>query len=182
MAKPGDQQFQAKESDQQPSAGTSAFHADSDLANPKNQRVADKTQVAQTSDDDLTIMDGEKFIRKYGTDEDFIKAQREELRTQFGLPANASSKQFYEAVADDAMFKLRNKDAEDRYLVFEGLKEMGIAPKEATRDKLVAAMLKRDGGEPTTPGGKPDYEKAEQNMHLRFLNQIKSGDIKIDYN
>lgn len=179
MARPGDNQFQPQESDQQGAGNSpSAFQADSNLADPKNQRVADKTQVAQAADDDLTIMDGEKYIRKFGTDEDFIKAQRVELRTQFGLPANATSKQFYEAVADDALFKIKHKDAEDRDLAFEGLKTFGIAPKDATRANLVAAMLKRDGGLSSAAGAQPDYDKAERTMHERFLADIKSGAIR----
>jgi|AGTN01.1.fsa_nt_gi hypothetical protein len=179
MARPGDNQFQPQESDQQGAGNSaSAFHADSNLADPKNQRVADKTQVAQVADDDLTIMDGEKYIKKFGTDEDFIKAQATELRTQFGLPANATSKQFYEAVADDALFKVRHKDAEDRDLALEGLRNFGIAPKDATRENLVAAMLKRDGGVSSMPFAQADYEKAERTMHERFLADIRSGDIR----
>lgn len=187
MAKSGDQQFNAKESGgeiQSPGgadAVQSRLQADSDLADPKNQR-SDTTMVAQQSTEGRHIFDGPAYIKEtYGSEANYFTVERDSMRHQFGLNSDASSEELYRKIVRDSMNKLKGNDPHDRAMIIEGLKEMNINPADVTHQKMLDGLLKRDGGA-AGPGGKPDYNKAEQNMHQRFLDQLKSGNLPIDYN
>jgi hypothetical protein len=188
MAKPGEQPFNEIVGQEKQNIGTGSdgaatqsLQADSNLADPKNQKT--DFQVAQVREQ-VHIFDGEKYIKeKYGSDDNFLKAQPGELRKQLNMPATATSQQVYERMASQAqrLMITASPDYKAEMLKSLDLKQTDLNGKNpaAVHKTFLDAFRNREIRDSKLPAN-ATYPELEAAMHRGSLAQIKSGRLPID--
>ena len=144
--------------------------ADANLADPQSFTEVGGNRVK---------FDPEQFIKNnYGTEENFLKQQPIELRHQLGLPEGASSEQVFKRIADDTVnaFPESSPQMQD-----EILKSLGLRREQLSSAAVMNALVTRETRE-SGLAGKPSYEELERSMHERGLQQLKTGELPIDFN
>ena len=123
--------------------------------------------------------DGKKFIdENYGSTQNFLDAQPDELRRELGLPRSASSEDVYKKMAGDTADILTTASAEMKQEILESL---DIKMEDATESNILAAMIRRDSRE-FGLNENASFEELESAIHQRSLKEIESGKLPIDYN
>ena len=149
-------------------AETSPFHME--------LHDADSFVVAEGENDPLTT-----FRKDYPTDQDFVNSAREESRSAYGLPADASSEELYKAHAKDAYEKLKGPNTYSKEYVDEVLKEFGIKSLDEMTEEKVLKGLVKSHSDYSGFSGAFSYSGLEAAFIYKQMEQMKTGTLPIDY-
>lgn len=165
----GDVSGNIEQADQNGSDGSdiSPFHSE--------LHGSDSFVVAQNESDPL-----KDFRKDYPTDEDFISSAREESRSAYGLPADASSEDLYKAHAKDAYEKLSGPNTYSKEYVDDILKEFGInSLAEMTEEKVLTGLVESHKRYSGFTGD--SYNGLEAAFLNKQMHQMKTGTLPIEY-